>query len=75
MQQTRPLPVVAFFIDFLESDEGLAGGTERQLIGILRELPKWGFRPVLFCLRGDRRALAWRSLDCEKHMLGVTSLR
>jgi glycosyltransferase involved in cell wall biosynthesis len=65
---------IAFFIDFLESDDGLAGGTERQLIEMIRHLPQAGCRTILFCLRGNPEAISWEELDGEKYLLGVTSL-
>lgn len=66
--------LLAYFIDFIESNNHLAGGTERQLIAIIKQLDKSKFKPILFALRGKESSNLWESLDCEKYLLGVTSL-
>ena len=43
-------------------------------MAVIKQLDKSNFRPILFALRGQESSYLWKSLDCEKYLLGVTSL-
>lgn len=66
--------VIAYVIDFLVSQEGLTGGTERQLIEMLSHIDQSRFRPILFCLQQFVETPYWDAIKCEKHILHVYSL-
>ena len=66
--------VIAYVIDFLASQEGLTGGTERQLIELLNHIDQSRFRPILFCLQKFVDTPYWDVIRCEKHLLHVYSL-
>jgi len=66
--------VVAFIIDCITTKEGLLGGTERQLIEILKRLDKNRFEPILICLRQNDKDLYWDKISCRKFVLDVESL-
>lgn len=65
---------IAYVIDFLASNDGLCGGTERQLIETVARLDRRSFRPIVICLRDFPRIPQWLELDCEKHILHINSL-
>lgn len=66
--------VIAYVIDFLASQEGLTGGTERQLTELLNHIDQSRFRPILFCLQKFVDTPYWDAIRCEKHLLHVYSL-
>lgn len=65
---------ILFMIDFLDSQEGLAGGTERQLIDVISELDRTKFIPILICLRQYSHSSHWEGLECEKKIIDVYSI-
>ncbi|MFW9929298.1 MAG: glycosyltransferase [Candidatus Thorarchaeota archaeon] len=66
--------IVAFFIDFLATRDGITGGTERQVLEILQNLDKQKFDPILFCLQEFKRIPQWDNIRCEKYVIDVYSL-
>lgn len=73
MDRNRKI-VIVYVIDFIASTEGLTGGTERQLIELLRHLDETKFRPILICLQEFGLVPQWEELNCEKHVINVYSL-
>ena len=65
---------IVYVIDSLASKEGLTGGTERQLLDLLKHVDNTKFRPILICLREYVKIEAWDDLSCEKYILNVHSL-
>jgi len=66
--------VVLFMIDFLISADGLSGGTERQIIQIIKRLNRRKFSPILVCLRKYDNSALWDSLNCKIKILDVYSI-
>ncbi len=66
--------IIAYVIDFLASQEGLTGGTERQLIEMVNHLDQSRFRPIVCCLQELAATPYWNVINCEKHLLHVYSL-
>lgn len=66
--------VVLFLIDFLVSEDGLSGGTERQVIQIIKRLDRKKFLPILLCLRKYDGSALWEDLDCKVKILDVHSI-
>ncbi|MBN1420391.1 MAG: glycosyltransferase [Planctomycetes bacterium] len=66
-REGTPAPI-AFFIDELR-----LGGTEKQLLEMIRRLDTRRFAPRLYCLRGEPPAWAER-IPCPWQILGVRSL-
>lgn len=64
MKQVR----IAYVIDQLN-----IGGTENQLLAIIKRLDRKCFEPYLVCLR-DTEYMEELSIDCHKKVLGVCSL-
>lgn len=73
MKQTDKIRI-AYVIDFLADQNGLTGGTERQLIELINNIDKRRFRPLLFCLQEFVKTPYWSDIQCEKHLLHVYSL-
>lgn len=65
---------VAYIIDSLTSRDGVVGGTERQLIDVIRRIDRSRFRPILFCLRDYGLVPVFDGSIPEKHLLNVSSL-
>ncbi len=65
---------IAYVIDFLANQDGLTGGTERQLTEMINHLDQSRFRPIFFCLQEFVTTPLWDTVNCEKHLLHVYSL-
>jgi len=67
--------VILFVIDFIISRYGFLGGTEKQLIDKINRMDKRRFRPVLVCLQKRYHNHIWDTIDCEKIVLHIYTLR
>lgn len=65
---------IVFIIDFLYTQDGLTGGTERQLIELLKNIDQQKFRSILVCLRKYPGTPGFDSISNENHILNVHSL-
>lgn len=65
---------IAYVIDFIADQNGLTGGTERQLIQLINNIDQFRFKPILICLREFIKNPYWNTVKCEKHVLHVYSL-
>lgn len=74
MNKNKNRITIVFIIDFLATREGVTGGTERQLIETISNLPRSKFNPILVCLQEFQQVPLWNNLNCEKHILHVYSL-
>jgi glycosyltransferase involved in cell wall biosynthesis len=74
MNKNKKRITIVFIIDFFATREGVTGGTERQLIETISNLPRSKFDPVLVCLQEFQQVPLWNNLNCEKHILHVYSL-
>lgn len=74
INQKKNRITIAYVIDFLASQEGLTGGTERQLIEMVNNLDQSRFRPILCCLQKFVETPYWEAIRCEKRLLNVYSL-
>ena len=66
--------VIAYLIDSITSPDGLIGGTERQLLQILKHTDKTKFDPILITLRNYEPFTASIGTEAVTYNLNVTSL-
>lgn len=65
---------IAYVIDFITQQDGLSGGTERQVLETIENLDRNRFEPILICLRQNEQYSAWQHIDCRRYTLHVGSL-
>ena len=67
--------VIAFFIDFIVSNDDLMGGTEHQLIELIEKLDKKKYLPILICLKSNKNNIKiLRDLEIVSKNLNVQSI-
>ena len=69
----KSIPII-FLIDFLATREGVTGGTERQVIEIIKNINRDRFEPILICLQEFVTSDLWDKIDCEKKLLHIYSM-
>lgn len=66
---------IAFFIDFIVSQDGLMGGTESQLIELINNIKKFNFEPILFSLRSYSKEYILKKIGCKVVFIDLYSFK